>query len=271
MTPAEGDTGRDDYAAAVRLLATAAAETDDERRAQLRDEAVAACLPLADHVARRFAGRGEPFDDLVQVARVGLVNACDRFDPTRETEFLSFAVPTVMGEVRRHFRDNTWTVRVGRRTKETAQAITLGIDELAQTLGRSPRPTELAAHLDLPVDEVIDGLLARSAHTASSLDAPASDHGEDAGRPLVETIGATDPDMGRMDDFVTIREAMVELPERERTIVALRFFRSMSQSEIAEELGISQMHVSRLLSATLRRLREAVGETGDGDGAGPGE
>nr|WP_283242202.1 SigB/SigF/SigG family RNA polymerase sigma factor [Gordonia araii] len=244
------------------MLARAARSSDEARRTELRDQAVELCLPLADHVAQHFAGRGEPFDDLVQVARVGVVNACDRFDPDRDTEFLSFAVPTVMGEVRRYFRDNTWTVRVSRRAKDTAQAIARGADELIQTLGRSPRPSELATHLDLPLDEVVDGLLARSAYSTSSLDSPMADDG-DGGRPLKDSLGTSDRDIDRVSDFLTVREAMKQLPERERTVIALRFFRSMSQSEIAAELGISQMHVSRLLSATLRSLRDAVGGADD--------
>lgn len=246
---------RDEYGVAD-LLSQAASTDDPDLRAALRQETIERLLPLAEHVARRFAGRGEPFDDLVQVARVGVVNAVDRFDPTVGAEFLSFAVPTVMGEVRRYFRDNTWSIRVNRRAKDVAQAIARGTDELIQSLGRSPRPSELAAHLDLPVADVIDGLLARSAHSASSLDSPVAD-GED-GRSLAETLGSEDREMTRIDDFVTLQPAMEDLPERERTIVALRFFEAKSQSEIAAELGISQMHVSRLLSATLRKLREAV-------------
>lgn len=246
---------RDEYGAAA-LLAAAAATDDPDRRASLRAEAIERCLPLAEHVARRFAGRGEPFDDLVQVARIGVVNAVDRFDPTVGAEFLSFAVPTVMGEVRRHFRDNTWSIRVNRRAKDVAQAIARGTDELIQTLGRSPKPSELAAHLDLPVADVVDGLLARSAHSATSIDSPAAD--DEDGRSLKETLGAQDPEMARIDDFVTLRPAMETLPERERRIIALRFFEAKSQSEIAAEIGISQMHVSRLLSSTLRKLRAAV-------------
>lgn len=246
----------DEYTVVVALLAKAAT-VDGPDRASLRDEAIERCLPLAEHVARRFAGRGEPFDDLLQVARVGVVNAVDRFDPDVGAEFLSFAVPTVMGEVRRHFRDNTWSIRVNRRAKDIAQAIARGTDELIQQLGRSPRPSELATHLDLPVSDVIDGLLARSAHSAASIDSPnAAD--EDDGRTLKDTLGGEDPEMSRIDDFVTLRPAMERLPDRERMIIALRFFESKSQSEIAAEVGISQMHVSRLLSSTLRTLRKAV-------------
>ncbi|WP_312870855.1 SigB/SigF/SigG family RNA polymerase sigma factor [Gordonia asplenii] len=249
----------DDYAVVAALLAKAAAVDDATDRADLRDEAIERCLPLAEHIARRFAGRGEPFDDLLQVARVGVVNAVDRFDPTVGAEFLSFAVPTVMGEVRRHFRDNTWSVRVNRRAKDIAAAIARGTDELIQQLGRSPKPSELATHLDMPVSDVIDGLLARSAHSASSIDSPNA-AADDDGRTLKDTLGGEDREMLRIDDFVTLRPAMEQLPERERRIIALRFFESKSQSEIAAEVGISQMHVSRLLSSTLRRLRKSVAD-----------
>ncbi|GAB20317.1 putative RNA polymerase sigma factor [Gordonia effusa NBRC 100432] len=199
----------------------------------------------------------------MQVARIGVVNAVDRFDPEVGAEFLSFAVPTVMGEVRRHFRDNTWSIRVNRRAKDTAQAIARGTDDLIQTLGRSPKPSELAAHLDLPVEDIVDGLIARSAHTASSLDSPQADG--DEGRALKDTLGDEDREISRINDFVTLRPAIDALPDRERKIVALRFFESKSQSEIAAEVGISQMHVSRLLSSTLRKLRESV--QGDSPGA----
>lgn len=258
MTPADDASAADDaYVVAARLLTERESETDSRRRDELRDHAIEMCLPLADHVAARFTGRGEPFDDLVQVARIGLVNACDRYDPEYGAAFLSFAVPTVMGEVRRYFRDSSWSLRVGRRAKENAQAISGGIDDLIQSLGRSPRPSELADHLGLSVDDVVEGLLARSAHSASSLDAPVG-YGDDPGQPIGETLGDTDPELELTADFVAIKEAMTELPERERRIVALRFFRAMSQSEIAAEMGISQMHVSRLLSSTLTTLRDAI-------------
>ncbi|MFW0788772.1 SigB/SigF/SigG family RNA polymerase sigma factor [Gordonia sp. CPCC 205333] len=255
---ARDNAADDEYAVVATLLAESAASGSPTRRDELRDEAIAHCLPLADHIARRFAGRGEPFDDLVQVARVGVVNAVNRFDPGLGADFLSFAVPTVMGEVRRHFRDNTWSVRVSRRAKDTAQAIARGTDELVQKLGRSPKPSELATHLDLPQQEVVDGLLARSAHTTTSLDAGSDESAEFVGRPLRETLGDDDQQLSRIDDFATLGPALQALPERERTIIELRFFESKSQSEIAKHVGVSQMHVSRLLSSTLRRLRDDV-------------
>ncbi|MGC4935156.1 RNA polymerase sigma factor SigF [Gordonia sp. DT30] len=238
------------------MLADLRAEDDATRHAARRDQIIERCLPLADHIARRFSDRGEAFDDLVQVARIGLVNAIDRFDVERGASFLSFAVPTVMGEVRRHFRDGTWSMRVPRRTKEVSLRIGRAGDELVQRLGRSPRPSELAEYLDLPVDEVIDGLMARSAYNASSIDAEV----DDERRSIGETLGDEDEHLAQVDDYVTLAPAMARLPERERTILSLRFFHAMSQSEIAAQVGISQMHVSRLLARTLRALREELAE-----------
>ncbi|MDL9946529.1 SigB/SigF/SigG family RNA polymerase sigma factor [Gordonia sp. ABSL11-1] len=235
-------------------------EADPAVKAEIRDAAVERCLPLAEHVARRFSDRGEAFDDLLQVARIGVVNAVDRFDPERGAGFLSFAVPTVMGEVRRHFRDTMWSMRVPRRAKETSLSIGKASDELVQRLGRSPRPSELAEYLDLPVSEVIDGLMARSAYNAKSIDAEPDD---DEGRSIRETLGDDDEHLSRVDEFVTLRPALERLPDRERRILSLRFFHAMSQSEIAAEVGISQMHVSRLLSRTLTALREELSTESD--------
>ncbi|MFW0786452.1 RNA polymerase sigma factor SigF [Gordonia sp. CPCC 206044] len=259
-TGVDRSDGDDDYTKVASALEEMAAESDPDRRAELRDTIVKRCLPLADHVARRFSDRGESFDDLVQVARIGVVNAVDRFDAERGSSFLAFAVPTVMGEVKRHFRDTMWSIRVPRRAKEVSLNISRASDELVQQLGRSPRPSELAAHLDMPVDEVVDGLVARSAYNATSIDAES----DDEGRSLGDTLGDDDSRLAQVEEFVTLRPALERLPDRERRILSLRFFHSMSQSEIAAEVGISQMHVSRLLSKTLVRLRE---ELADDDGA----
>ncbi|MDL9935267.1 SigB/SigF/SigG family RNA polymerase sigma factor [Gordonia sp. ABSL1-1] len=231
------------------------AEPDELRRCAMRDRIVERCLPLADHVARRFRDRGEALDDLVQVARIGLVNAVDRFEPDRGFGFLSFAVPTVMGEVRRHFRDTMWSMRVPRRAKEVSLAIGKANDELVQRLGRSPRPSEVADFLDIPVAEVIDGLAARSAYNAISIDA---DSDTDDGRSIRDTLGRDDEHLEQIDEFTALTPAVAQLDERERKILSLRFFRDMSQTEIAAEIGISQMHVSRLLARTLDRLRAAA-------------
>ncbi|AZG47590.1 SigB/SigF/SigG family RNA polymerase sigma factor [Gordonia insulae] len=229
--------------------------TDEQIGRQMRAEIVERCLPLADHVARRFTGRGESFDDLVQVARIGVVNSVDRFDAERGGSFLSFAVPTVMGEVKRHFRDTMWSIRVPRRAKEASLNINKASDELVQRLGRSARPSELAEYLDMPLDEVIDGLMARSAYNAVSIDAESDD---DEGRSIRDTLGEDDVHITQIDEIVTLRPALDHLPERERRIITLRFFHAMSQSEIAAEVGISQMHVSRLLTRTLSQLRDEL-------------
>lgn len=264
-------SGSDDYADVPESLRRMHEQGDSDRRTALRAEIVERCLPLAEHVARRFSDRGEAFEDLLQVARVGVVNAVDRFDADRGNNFLSFAVPTVMGEVRRHFRDTMWSMRVPRRAKETSLRIGRASDELVQELGRSPRPTELAAHLDMPVDEVIDGLMARSAYNAMSIDAEPD--GDDDSRSIRDTLGEDDERFAQVEEFVMLRPALEKLPEREREILSLRFFHSMSQSEIATKVGISQMHVSRLLSRTLTQLRaemapkRAAADPGDGDDA----
>ncbi|QHD87397.1 SigB/SigF/SigG family RNA polymerase sigma factor [Gordonia sp. JH63] len=254
---ASGDRGdHDDYSDVLPSLREMHEEKDDDRRARLREDVIARCLPLADHVARRFSERGEPIDDLRQVARIGLMHAVDRFDVERGNNFLAFAVPTVMGEVKRYFRDSTWSIRVPRRAQEASLSIAKASEELLQTLGRSPRPSEIAQHLGLPVSEVIEGMVARSAYTASSIDAEAGSSTD--GWTLADTLGDEDSRLELVEEFVTLQPALERLTERERTILTLRFFKSMSQSEIARQVGISQMHVSRLLTRILETLRSEV-------------
>ncbi|AXB42182.1 SigB/SigF/SigG family RNA polymerase sigma factor [Amycolatopsis albispora] len=244
----------DQYAHCVPLLAELASLPEgDPRRSELRDRLVTEYLPVAEHIARRFAGRGETFDDLLQVARLGLINAVDRYDAERGSEFLSFAVPTVMGEVRRYFRDSSWSVRVPRRLKELHLQISHATGELAQILGRAPTPTEIAENLGMDPEEVREGLIAGNAYQAVSVDKPISPDGERL--PLAETLGEEDSDLDAVENHAALRPLLAELPERERTILKLRFFGNMTQTQIADRLGISQMHVSRLLSQTLERLR----------------
>ncbi|KQR97774.1 RNA polymerase subunit sigma [Williamsia sp. Leaf354] len=244
----------DDYTdVAARLAALAELDRSSTEFVCARIDVISRCLPLADNIARRYGGRGEAFDDLVQVARLGLVNAVDRFDPTRGSDFLAFAVPTVMGEVRRHFRDATWSLRVPRRTKESYLQIAKVSDAMLQRLGRSPRPSEIAAEMDLDLDAVVDGLVAHSAYHAGSLDAEIT--GDASTMRLQDTLGDLDARMGAVEHAATLRPALARLTVRERQIVGLRFFGSMSQSQIAARVGISQMHVSRILSTTLATLR----------------
>jgi RNA polymerase sigma-B factor len=234
----------------------AALAPDDPRREPLRAELIARCLPLAEHIARKFSGRGENFDDLLQVARLGLVQAADRFDVTRGSSFLSFAVPTIMGEVRRHFRDNTWAVRVPRRTKEIQLSIGPTIEAMSQRLGRMPRAREIAAELEVDLVEVTQALIAGNAYQASSIDAVAGDDIENAPLPLLESLGAEEPNYHYVEDYLAVRPLIEELPERERQVLIMRFFESKTQTQIADQLGVSQMHVSRILSRTLGKLRD---------------
>ncbi|MFQ6331821.1 RNA polymerase sigma factor SigF [Nocardia sp. CWNU-33] len=234
----------------------AALDSEDPRREALRDELIERCLPLAEHIARRFAGRGEAFDDLLQVARLGLVHATDRFDIDRGSSFLAFAVPTIMGEVRRHFRDNTWAVRVPRRVKEIQLTIGPAVEALAQRLGRIPKAREIAAELEVDLVEVTQALIAGNAYQSSSIDALAGDDNDNALLPLLESLGAEESSYHLVEDFMAVKPLIAELPERERRVLIMRFFESKTQNQIAEYLGVSQMHVSRILSRTLKVLRE---------------
>lgn len=234
----------------------AAMEADDPRRSEIRDKLVTGHLPLAEHIAQRFTGRGTPRDDLVQVATVGLINAVDRFQPDKGSDFLSFAVPTVMGEVRRHFRDTSWSMRVPRRLKELYLTVAGASTTLAQRLGRAPTPGEIAAELGISKDEVYEGIEAGRAYHATSLEEPVP--GSEDGMPLGEAIGDDDAALEGVENHEALKPLIEALPERERTILKLRFFQSMTQTQIAQRVGISQMHVSRLLARTLARLRRGL-------------
>lgn len=224
----------------------------DPRHEELRDTLVTEHLPVAEHIARRFSHRGESQEDLTQVATLGLINAVDRFDPERGVDFLSYAVPTIMGEVRRHFRDTGWAVRMPRRLQELHLSVSSAIANQSQELGRAPTPSELAGHLGISKDDVYRGLEAGNAYRSASLDELLTDTDE---IPLGDAIGENDTELDEVENRETIRPLLGELDERERRILVMRFFRSMTQTQIAEQVGISQMHVSRLLSRTLVWLR----------------
>jgi RNA polymerase sigma-B factor len=224
---------------------------------RVRDAIVQRCLPLADHIARRFDGRGETRDDLVQVARVGLVNAVKRFDVETGSDFVSFAVPTIMGEVRRHFRDNSWSVKVPRRLKDLHLRLSATTAELSQRLGRAPTASELAEELGMDREEVVEGLVAGSGYNTMSIDSGGNNADDDA-PALIDTLGEVDDRLDQIDNREALRPLLEALPERERTVLMLRFFESMTQTQIAERLGISQMHVSRLLAKTLSSMREQL-------------
>ena len=227
---------------------------------RLRNELVERHMGLAAHVAQRFGRRGPSDDDLRQVAFLALVKAVDRFEPERNVAFSTFAGRTIEGEIKRHFRDHTWTVRVPRSAKEIHLRLRRATDELTQQLGRSPTVAQLAEHLGIDADEVIEGIAAGSAYSASSLDAPAGPDGEGP-----RQLGAEDVGFGHVADVTLVQEMMAALPPREREIVRLRFYEELSQSEIAERVGISQMHVSRLLRRSFDQMRGRVGPDDEQD------
>jgi RNA polymerase sigma-B factor len=225
-------------------------------RARARGELVELHLPLVEHCARRFLNRGEPFEDLVQVGTIGLIKAVDRFDTDRGVEFSTYATPTILGEIKRHFRDKGWAIRVPRRLQELRMSISAATGELSQLHGRSPTPTELAERLGVDVEDVLEGLESANAYATLSLDA--GDNGEDGLGSMLDTMGATDDELDHVEIRESIRPLIEALPPREKQILLLRFFRQMTQSQIAAEVGISQMHVSRLLTRTLAELRESI-------------
>jgi RNA polymerase sigma-B factor len=250
------DQARDsDYAHLTALFAEfAALPANHPDRVALRNKLVTGYLPVVQHIARRFAGRGEPVDDLEQAGTVGLLNAVDRFEPDRGIDFLSYAVPTITGEVRRHFRDRTWSMRVPRRLKDLQSSINGAVGPLSQELGRAPRPSEIAARLGLSTEEVVEGLDAQQAYRSTSLDELVAG----ADTTLTDTLGEADAELDKVEYRQTLAPLLDELPERERTILVLRFFGNMTQTQIADRVGISQMHVSRLLAQTVASLRRRL-------------
>lgn len=252
-TPKRG-RNEDSYDHLVPMLTEhAGLDADDPRREVLRDRLVEGYLPLARHIARRFSQRGEPQEDLEQVATVGLIHAVDRFSPERGSDFLSYAVPTITGEVRRYFRDKAWSTRVPRRLKDLRLAIGSAMPQLSQELNRAPTAGELAEHLQRSREEVLEALEAANAYRSSSLDDMLVDD-PSSGR-LADVLGSADAELEQVEHRETVQPALRKLPERERTIVMLRFFGGMTQTQIAERVGVSQMHVSRLLTRTLATLR----------------
>ncbi|MCA1222573.1 RNA polymerase sigma factor SigF [Streptomyces sp. 8L] len=224
-------------------------------RADLRNRLVRMHLPLVEHLARRFRNRGEPLDDLTQVATIGLIKSVDRFDPDRGVEFSTYATPTVVGEIKRHFRDKGWAVRVPRRLQELRLSLTTATAELSQQHGRSPTVHELAERLGISEEEVLEGLESANAYSTLSLDVPDTD---DESPAVADTLGAEDEALEGVEYRESLKPLLEDLPPREKRILLLRFFGNMTQSQIAQEVGISQMHVSRLLARTLAQLRERL-------------
>jgi RNA polymerase sigma-B factor len=238
----------------LRRLATLDSGSADFLRQR---EAIAQrCLPLAHHIARRYGGRGEPHDDLVQAACVGLVNAVNRFDLENGADFVSFALPTMMGEVRRHFRDYGWAVKVPRRMKDLQAQLNNARAELSQQFGRTPNASEIAQHLGVDRESVIEATIAGGNYSTRSTDVPAGP--DDKFKAIGETLGDVDPGLDRVLDVETARPLIAALPDRQRTVLTLRFFENMSQSQIGEQMGYSQMHISRLLTKALDTLRSQV-------------
>ncbi|MFE6744684.1 RNA polymerase sigma factor SigF [Kitasatospora purpeofusca] len=238
------------------FLRLGALEPGSTEHTYVRDTLIELNLPLVRYASARFRSRNEPMEDIVQVGTIGLIKAIDRFDPERGVEFPTFAMPTVVGEIKRFFRDTSWSVRVPRRLQELRLALTKAGDELAQRLDRSPTVAELAACLGVSEEDVVEGLAVGNAYTASSLDSTPSD--EDGEGPLADRLGYEDLALEGVEYRESLKPLLAKLPPRERRIIMLRFFGNLTQSQIGEEIGISQMHVSRLLTKTLTQLREGL-------------
>jgi RNA polymerase sigma-B factor len=227
---------------------------DGDRAA--RDALVERFLPLARQLARRYQRGGEPLDDLIQVASLGLLKAIDRFDPSRDTAFSSFAVPTILGELKRHFRDRGWSVRVPRDLQEMSVRVDRVTEEMSRELGRAPTPSEIAENIGASTEQVLEAREAAGAYRAISLDRPRDDDEDSDG--MTESMGAEDPGFGLAEDAATVERLMGVLSEREREVLRLRFAEDLTQSEIGHRVGVSQMHVSRLIRQAVARLREAA-------------
>jgi RNA polymerase sigma-B factor len=246
-----------DRARARSLFAELASlPAESPRRQAIRDELVETHLPLVEYLARRFRNRGELHDDLVQVATIGLIKSVDRFDLERGVEFSTYATPTIVGEIKRHFRDKGWAIRVPRRLQELKLSLAKATSELAQRNGRSPTVAELATYLGMSEEDVLEGLESANAYSTVSLDTP--ENGDSDALAVADTLGVIDESLEGVEYRESLKPLLDQLPPREKRILLLRFFGNMTQSQIAAELGISQMHVSRLLARTLTQLREGL-------------
>jgi RNA polymerase sigma-B factor len=226
----------------------------------VREELVERFMPLARRLAARYAGGAEPFDDLVQVASVGLVKAIDRFDPARGTAFSTFAVPTILGELKRHFRDRGWSVHVPRDVQERILKVERAMSELPAKLGHSPTVQEIAERIEATDEEVLEAMHAAQGHHAVSLDATSTLGDGDEPGPLRDRIGEEDLAFETVEYGEAIGPVLQEISERDRKVLHLRFVEDLTQSEIAEQVGVSQMHVSRILRATVEKLRQRIPE-----------
>lgn len=231
----------------------AALEAGTSKHEALRAALIERHLPLVTFMARKFADRGEPLDDLIQVGTIGLIKAIDRFEISKGFEFSTFATPTIVGEIKRHFRDKTWAVRVPRRLQELGASVTKATTELTQKLDRSPTPKEIAKHLGITVDDVAEALESNAAYSTVSLDVTS-----ETSTSIGETFGALDEALEGVEYRESLKPLLAQLDDREKRILQMRFFDNLSQSQIATELGISQMHVSRILNKVLTHLREGL-------------
>ncbi len=226
-----------------------------------REELLMRFLPLARKLARRYSHSSVPDEDLVQVASVALLKAIDRFDPERGIAFQSFAIPTILGELRRHFRDTSWAVHVARAAQERALSVQEAIERLSARHGRSPDVQQIAVYLEMSEEDVLDGMQAGRAYSTMSLDAPAPSQDDDAGATLAAELGAEEHGYDLVDTTVVVGDALATLDSRDRRLLQMRFGESLTQSEIGEQLGVSQMQVSRLLGRALAALRTRLGDS----------
>jgi RNA polymerase sigma-B factor len=255
--PGEAAPGPRERDAATPELFEEYARTRD---ADLRERLILAHSNLARYLARKFANRGEPLDDLIQVGMIGLMNAIDRFDPTRGIRFATYATPTILGEIRRYFRDRGWAVKVPRRLQELSLAANKAVDSLTQELDRAPTVAEIAARLEITEQEALEAMELGDLYELPSLDTALGDDSDDSRGVLADYVGAVDEEMERFERRARLTQALGALPPRERRIIELRFLRGLSQTEVARRLSISQMHVSRLQHRALERLRQVVRE-----------
>jgi len=246
----------DDQRPTELIAELAAMPSDDPARPRLREETINAWVPMARRLARRYDGRGEPLEDLVQAATVSLISAVDRFDASMGVDFTGYAIPTILGGLKRHFRDRAWAIRVPRRLQEMRMAITDARNVLTRTLNRTPTVAEVAAHLGATDEEVIEGLEGARAYRCTSLSTPV---GSDGTMELGDSLGGEEDEYALTELHLSLVPAMAALTERERQIVTMRFFGNQTQSVIADQIGVSQMHVSRLLAGALVKLRKELG------------
>jgi RNA polymerase sigma-B factor len=262
MTPASNAPGsgaersRDDRELFVRL-----GEGDEQARKQL----VERFLPLARQLARRYQRAGEPLDDLMQVASMGLIKAIDRFDPDREIAFSSYAVPTILGEIKRHFRDRTWAVRVPRDLQELTLRVDKAVSELSEELRRQPSVAEIGAAVGADEEQVLEALQASGAYRAVSFDAPRGAEAEDDVATIADSVGVAEDGFDRAEERATLEHLLATVTQRERDVLRMRFEEDMTQAEIGAVIGVSQMQVSRVIRQALTRLRAAAGADADAD------